>query len=153
MRKTPSFISTHFFQQRPYHQSQTAWNEDEDSKATNFRMQHGDSKRASVGSSKEAVHNHGYKAGHNTMWHNRQKHTTNYNRDMNKHQLQNKKAKKFQHQQKGQWTPSNRWRGHQRPAFRNSRGCSKNNKQVTNDRFKSGLAPYYLYSTLRQIFR
>ncbi|KAM7393611.1 hypothetical protein PAMP_020469 [Pampus punctatissimus] len=99
-------------------------------KATDYQTQNTNGEHA--GFTKDVVHNHSDKAGHNNMGHKGQKYITKHNHNVNKQQQQRNKTEeqRNQHQQKDQWT--NRGRSHQtRTTSRKGGGGSrnKNNKQ------------------------
>ncbi|KAM7418443.1 hypothetical protein PAMA_015862 [Pampus argenteus] len=102
---------------------------------SNYKTQNADSERA--GFTKDVVHNHSDKAGHNNMVHKGQNYKTKRNHNVNKQQQQQQQQQRNkteeqrnQHQQKDRWT--NRGGSHQtRSTSRKGGGGSrnKNNQQ------------------------
>ncbi|KAK9540329.1 hypothetical protein VZT92_002790 [Zoarces viviparus] len=84
---------------------------EDDFKAIHHNIHNTDSGHASAGFTKEVIHNHSYKTGHNNKGQN---YTTKNNRNVNKQQQKNKPEwPKNHHQQKDRWRPANRGGSHQ----------------------------------------
>ncbi|XP_054460403.1 uncharacterized protein LOC129095846 [Anoplopoma fimbria] len=110
---------------------------EDDSKAKLYHMHNTDSEHASVGFTKEVMHNHSYKAGH---YNKGQNHRTKNNRNVNKQQQQQQPQKKkpevqknhhhhhHHHQQNDRRRPANRGGSHQTQPTWGKGGRYRQNK-------------------------
>lgn len=118
-----SFICI-FFPQKQHYQGQTtrSYNAtsftDDDSKAIHHNMHNTDSEHASVGFTKEVIHNH--RDAHNNTYHKVQNYKTKNNHYVKKQQQRKKpEGQKNLHQQKERWRPATSSGSHQtRPPWK-----------------------------------
>ncbi|XP_023269469.1 uncharacterized protein LOC111660422 [Seriola lalandi dorsalis] len=99
------------------YRGQTKWTYNTASFEDDNHVQNTDNKPAGFGFTKEMIHNHSDKAGHNNMYHRGQNYKARNNRNVSK-QLQKKRTEenKHQHQQKDKWRHTNRGGRHQTGA-------------------------------------